>query len=68
MIATIASPSFPADETTGDQQLLSRIISQGDQRAFVELVRRYSRTVWGGCRRLLRREQDAEVTPKLLAS
>jgi RNA polymerase sigma factor (sigma-70 family) len=43
-----------------DRQLLDRFVAEQDESAFVALVQRYSRSVWGVCRRLLFREQDAE--------
>jgi RNA polymerase sigma factor (sigma-70 family) len=43
-----------------DQQLLERFIAEQDESAFVELVQRYGKSVWGVCRRVLQQEQDAE--------
>ncbi len=43
-----------------DAQLLERFVSRRDEAAFEVLVWRYGPLVLGVCRRLLRREQDAE--------
>ncbi len=43
-----------------DQQLLAQYVRERDEAAFVELVRRHSRTVWGVCRRLVASQEDAE--------
>ena len=43
-----------------DQQLLERYLSERDEVAFAELVRRHGPMVFGVCRRALTRAQDAE--------
>jgi RNA polymerase sigma factor (sigma-70 family) len=59
--ATIPLPAVNAmTEDASDQHLLARFVSRRDESAFVELVRRHSRTVWGVCRRALHRQEDAE--------
>jgi RNA polymerase sigma factor (sigma-70 family) len=47
-------------EERGDGQLLADFAARRDQRAFGVLVRRHGPMVFGVCRRLLRRTQDAE--------
>ncbi len=44
----------------GDRELLDRVVATRNEAAFAELVRRHSCTVWSVCRRVLRREHDAE--------
>jgi RNA polymerase sigma factor (sigma-70 family) len=43
-----------------DRQLLERFATQRDEEAFAQLVQRHGPMVLGVCRRILRREQDAE--------
>ena len=59
--ATIPVPAVGAmGREISDQQLLARYVRQRDEAAFVELLRRHSRTVWGVCRRVLPSQEDAE--------
>jgi RNA polymerase sigma factor (sigma-70 family) len=53
------SRSEPAPEHS-DRKLLDRFVATQDEAAFAELVQRHSGTVWSVCRRVLRREHDAE--------
>ena len=46
--------------TNSDADLLARFVATQDDGAFGELVRRYSRLVWGQCRHLLANEADAD--------
>src|SRR6516162_7753837 len=46
-------------ETT-DERLLSDYVSSRDGAAFAAIMRRHGGVVFGVCRRILRREQDAE--------
>jgi RNA polymerase sigma factor (sigma-70 family) len=56
-IRRLAGP-IPAGDS--DAELLARFARDGDQAAFAALVERHGRLVLGACRRILRREQDAE--------
>src|SRR5947208_7546387 len=47
-------------QTLSDAEALRRFAAQRDERAFAALLRRHAGAVWGVCRHLLRREQDAE--------
>jgi len=49
-----------ADPGEPDAALLERFTSTGDQAAFAELVRRYSRLVWALCRHSLPCDADAD--------
>src|SRR5262245_35027733 len=49
-----------APRDPSDRQLLERFIARQDKQAFADLVGRYRRVVWGVCRRVLHRQQDAE--------
>src|SRR5437773_103397 len=59
--------TFPVGEWLGtsqlqasDAQLLHRFAKLGEQQAFTVLVKRHGPMVWGVCRRVLLRHQDAE--------
>ncbi len=49
-----------ARDEQADAQLLARFVRQGDEAAFEVLVHRHGPMVWGVCRRLLTRTEDAE--------
>jgi RNA polymerase sigma factor (sigma-70 family) len=49
-----------ADGGRTDQELLARYLAARDEAAFAAIVHRHGPTVWGVCRRLLRRLPDAE--------
>jgi RNA polymerase sigma factor (sigma-70 family) len=69
-MANACSGTFGGDRTAllsadryqndSDRQLLEYYLAKQDEAAFVSLVRRYARSVWGVCRRVLRQDQDAE--------
>lgn len=44
----------------GDRELLDRFIARRDETAFACLVQRHGRTIWGVCRRVLQKEQEAD--------
>src|SRR5262249_45896216 len=46
--------------TLTDTQLLRRFAVDREETAFAALMQRHGRLVWGVCRHILRREQDAE--------
>ncbi|MBN9523985.1 sigma-70 family RNA polymerase sigma factor, partial [bacterium] len=50
----------PPDPPAADRRLLDRFLTERDERAFAELVRRHGPAVWGVCRRRLARAHDAE--------
>jgi RNA polymerase sigma factor (sigma-70 family) len=49
-----------ARDEQADAELLARFVRQGDEAAFEVLVHRHGPMVWGVCRRLLTRTEDAE--------
>jgi RNA polymerase sigma factor (sigma-70 family) len=49
-----------ACDEQGDAEFLARFVRQGDEAAFEALVHRHGPMVWGVCRRLLTRTEDAE--------
>jgi RNA polymerase sigma-70 factor (ECF subfamily) len=57
-IRKISSP--PAEGEVADAELVRRFVAHRDESAFAALVRRHGSLVLGICRRLLRREHDAE--------
>jgi RNA polymerase sigma factor (sigma-70 family) len=54
----VAGPEGQAEGSDG--QLLERFIARRDEAAFTALLRRHGPLVWGVCRRILARTQDAE--------
>src|SRR5207248_2259038 len=57
-IQHLAGPGAPAE--VSDRELLTRFAVRREEAAFATLVQRHGPLVLGVCRRLLRREQDAE--------
>jgi len=49
-----------ARDEQANAELLARFARQGDEAAFAALVHRHGPMVWGVCRRLLTRTEDAE--------
>jgi RNA polymerase sigma-70 factor (ECF subfamily) len=61
MIGTAAaSRRKPMNHTLSDEEVVKRILDQGDREAYRELVRRYERPVYTLCLRTLGNAQDAE--------
>jgi len=59
-LLTLIHSAGGAHSTNSDADLLGRFVASQDDGAFAELVRRYSRLVWGQCRHLLANEADAD--------
>src|SRR5580704_927389 len=53
-------PGAGPGEAPDDPELLRRFAASHDEAAFAALVGRHGPMVWGVCKRLLRRPQDAE--------
>src|SRR5437764_9830173 len=53
-------PGAGSGEAPDDPELLRRFAAARDELAFAALVGRHGPMVWGVCKRLLRRPQDAE--------
>jgi RNA polymerase sigma factor (sigma-70 family) len=61
LVRTLCRSGLIRDEPAlTDGQLLTCFIERQDEAAFAALVKRPSRMVWGGCRRLLPNHHDAE--------
>jgi RNA polymerase sigma factor (sigma-70 family) len=58
LVRTIAGPPGPSDDP--DRQLLERFVTEADEGAFRDLVRRHGALVLGVCTRVLDSEHDAE--------
>src|SRR6516225_4941003 len=53
-------PAWQATKDVSDAELLGRYVAGRDEAAFVGLMQRHARLVWGVCRRVHRNVHDAE--------
>jgi RNA polymerase sigma factor (sigma-70 family) len=61
VIQTVRTAALaPDDGCRSDRQLLERYVQGREEAAFAALVHRHGPMVWGVCRRILHRRQDAE--------